>query len=165
MEIKIDDKQVQATLDRVVAVAENPDGALFAAGKQLEARVRHTFRDEADPWGAPWPPLSPVTVAMRAKRGSGSDAPLVDSGRMFDSLRTERGEGAASVVMGGPGMWPGVHQRGNPDNRMYGRAPAPIPARPMFPIRDDGVELPGEWAQALLEPLEHLMQQAIDGTE
>ena len=159
VEIVVDDASAQRVLDNVIRVAGGTDGTR-AAAKVLEQRVRQTFRDEADPWGAPWPPHSPVTLALREKRGNASIQKLIDSGAMFDSLHTEETPEGFDVVMGGPGMWPGVHQRGNPDNRMFGNASAPIPARPMFPIRDDRVDLPGEWAQAILAPLEALMEEA-----
>jgi phage gpG-like protein len=160
VEVKVDSKNAERVLDNVIRVAGGQEGSR-AAAKVLEQRVRQTFRDEADPWGNPWPPHSPVTLDRREKRGNASIQMLIDSGAMFDSLHTEEGTEGFDVVMGGPGMWPGVHQNGNPSNRMFGKASAPIPARPMFPIRNDVPELPGEWAQAILAPLETLMQEAI----
>jgi phage gpG-like protein len=159
--VTVDDTSAVRVLDNVIRVAGGQDGAREGA-KVLEQRVRQTFRDEADPWGTPWPPHSPVTLARREKRGNASIQKLIDTGAMFDSLHTEESGDGFDVVIGGADMWPGVHQEGNPNNRMFGKALAPIPARPMFPIRNDRVDLPGEWAQAILAPLEDLMAKAIE---
>jgi phage gpG-like protein len=48
------------------------------------------------------------------------------------------------IASGGPAAkYAAAQQFGNPRNRMFGKAPAPIPARPMLPLRPSGrVDLP-----------------------
>jgi phage gpG-like protein len=56
--------------------------------------MRDHYQKEQGPDGL-WPPLSPITIALRRKQ---SDKPLQDTGQMIQSLRTEHTETEAAVV-------------------------------------------------------------------
>jgi phage virion morphogenesis protein len=88
------------------------------------------FESEASPDGTPWAPLSPVTRAIRQrKRGNGPVRPLQDTTRLRRSITST--VGPKSFSFGTNVVYAGAQQLGNPSNRMFGRTPAPIPARPM----------------------------------
>jgi phage gpG-like protein len=157
--IELDDRDAQRVLTALGAIQMQPVLRRVAeVGAQL---TRERFRSETDPFGAAWLPLSPVTLGLRARRGSASVGKLFDSGQLFGSIRSEADEDEARVIVGGPGMYARVQQQGNPDNRMFGGALAPIPARPFIP---EGSDLPGDYIPALLRPLEVAIERALEAT-
>lgn len=58
--------------------------------------------------------------------------PLVDTARLRNSVSV-RGE-KDSLVFGTNVIYGGTHQFGREDNKVFGKYPAPIPARPFLPI-------------------------------
>jgi len=123
-----------------------------------EQLTRNRFRTETTPEGASWAPHRPSTLKLRERRGSPSRALLVDSGSLYNSIRTESGDDTATVTVGGAGMFAVVHQQGNPANRMFGGPLAPIPARPFVPDSDSA---PAAYIEALTVPIEAAIKEAI----
>lgn len=160
--ITVDDEGAQRTLAAVIRRAGDLSEPMRESADVLEQRIRQTFRDAADPWGMPWAPLSDVTLKQRARRGNTRQSILLDRGYMYASLRRESNGDSATVSMGGPDTFPAVHQFGSPDNRAWGGAMAPIPARPMFPIRESGADLPQAWADEVIAPIAEAMEAAAD---
>lgn len=156
--ITVDNEDALRVLNALsVALADR--GKLFKeAGRNLAQRARQGFRSESDPMGQPWRPHSPVTRRERARKGSTGVAKLFDSGRMFSSIRSDADESSATVSIGGEGMFAAVHQRGNLNNKAWGRGLAPIHARPMLP---EGPELPEAWALAALGPFDRAIEKAL----
>ena len=144
MYIQIDDRNLRETLANAKAAAAKPP--MKDVATILAQGVRNAFRSEADPWGAPWPPHSPLTLAKRRKRGSASRQRLLDTGRLYASIRDEYTDTSATITAG----------QGLPDPRatvnQFGTANAGrsrsvrIPARPFFPLRDERTaSLPDQW--------------------
>jgi len=67
-----------------------------------------------------------------------------------------------AVIEAGEGIeYFNVHQFGNPDNKAWGRGSAPIPARPMFPMRDEReAAFPADWLEEVMIPLREAIQEA-----
>ena len=121
----------------------DPQRSLPVIGETLVDKVREGFAQERDPYGTPWKPLSPVTIAMR--RGSGGARILQDSRRLYNSISAQvRGNG---VAIGTNVIYAATQQFGRASNRMFGRASAPIPARPFLPWKNANAapELPKDW--------------------
>lgn len=157
--IALDATNARALFARLADFGADPP--LLDSARALEQRVRQTFRGAADPYGNPWPAHSPVTIAARQRAKNFSTQLLIESGALYDSLHSEQiGEGA-QVTIGGPGMFPGVQQDGNPNNLAWGRGYAPIPARGMFPMREDIVDLPEAWAADMLAPIATKLAEVI----
>lgn len=142
-----------------------PRAALMNAVIALDQDVRNTFRTETDPWGQPWPALSPATLRQRLRAGHTSTSMLNVTSKLFRSLK--RGvetnlRAYVSIGEGAEDRFAEVHQWGNPNNTMFGH-PAPIPARPMFPVRtrDERGDLPAEWAKRMMQPLDDLVSKAF----
>lgn len=117
-------------------------------GEVAAQLTRERFRSGSEPDGAQWLPLKPKTLEARRRRGNFSVAPLVDTGALFGSIRSEATASEAVVTIGGPGMWPATHQSGLP----------PIPARPFIP---EGNDLPPSYIPALLAPIEAAIERAL----
>jgi len=126
--------------------------------ENLHAEVMESFRTQTDPWGTPWQPHSPTTLALRRRGGlfgakrrrasfnTGAQL-LKDSGVLMDTIVPSSTPTGAAVEVTGPAARYGrVQHFGNPRNRLPNKASgvrAPIPARPFLPLRPDGrVDLP-----------------------
>lgn len=154
--VTIDDAELRATLADLLARVRRPRRALAAIGRALVTKTDLTFRAQADPWGDPWDALSEVTLARR--RGSSAQI-LRDTGILANSIHAQVAD--THVRVGTPVDYAAVHQFGNPRNRFFGRALAPIPARPFLPIRDGRADLPEGLRADLLDILSRYLQ---DGT-
>jgi phage gpG-like protein len=112
---------------------ENPREAVERIGELLEQNLEERFATQTDPWGMPWAPPSPVTVALRGGR--------VDSG--LESKRFARiDDNGKRAVVGIASPAARRRQFGAPNNKMFGRYGAPVPPRPALPMRRRRVELP-----------------------
>lgn len=151
----LDTSQLDAMIAKLNAAATNMTRPMRAVGRVLEQHIRQTFRDETDPWGSPWPPHSPVTLAARRSRGNASIQKLIDTAAMYDSLRSDATTRDVTVVIG----------EGLPDERapanQFGAADRNLPARPFFPIRPGNrADIPQSWWPNLIAPLDDMLVQA-----
>lgn len=157
----VDDDAVMATFARLQRAATDMTPAMDAIGNAMANLVRGRFSDGADPWGAPWAPLKPTTIA---RRRNGSSTPLRDTGKLRASVQYQAGADSVSINVGRDDSPAAVHQFGNPSNRFFGRAAAPIPARPFLPIRGGRVDLEGtEDQDVLLDVMEAHIAKAVSG--
>lgn len=117
------------------------DDWLKPLGELLREEVEQRFQTQTDPWGAAWTPHSAVTIALRLREGKPGRILLKDRylANSF-SYRVERSPRPRVIISsGGPAApYAAAQQFGNPRNRMFGKAPAPIPARAMLPLRPGG---------------------------
>lgn len=149
MTILVDDREAQAKLARIAALAKRPP--MGAIADAMEQEVRDTYRRETDPWGAPWPPHAPSTLKARRRRGSASRQKLLDTGAMFASIKREHTETTASVSVG----------EGLPDPRavvnQFGNSR--IPARAFLPIKSPGTATPTQtWLSIVTAPIERALE-------
>lgn len=150
-----------AMFDRIIAFAEDKN-PLVESARAAEDRIKKTFTDRTDPWGAQWPVLSSVTLHLRQRRGNFSDAPLMDSQDMFRSIQTAQDSEGIFITVWDAAAFPATHQYGNPSNRAWGRSNAPIPQRAFFPMREeDKLEIPDEWLSDMYLPLDEGLKKAI----
>ena len=162
MQITLDVRQSDNSPDRwAVLLEQGVAEGMPVVGEVLREFVAQRFETQTDPWGAPWAAHSPVTVMIRRRRGTGASMrKLVERGTLMGSFAYEvRNNGRRVVIFAGGAAAPyaAVHQRGNPNNRIYGKAPAPIPARPILPLRGEQPDMP----PALLEEIRETMLDAI----
>lgn len=159
--VTVDDAAVMAMFARIQRAATDMTPAMDAIGNAMANLVRLRFNDSADPWGTPWAPLKPTTIARRRK---GSSVPLRDTGNLMASVQYKAGADSVSINVGRADRPAAVHQFGNPNNRFFGRALAPIPARPFLPIRGGRVDLDGtEDGDVLLDVMEAHLAKAVNG--
>ena len=122
--------------------------AMDAIGAAILTEVDLGFKEQRDPWGGAWAPLSPITtLPMRRKgKGRGGNKILRNNGDLANSFSHQAT--AKSVTVGTMDIRSGTHQFGAKKGA-YGATrrggPIPwgdIPARPMLPIRGSQVDLP-----------------------
>lgn len=158
--ITVDDRGAQAMLDRVLMVGKHP--AAKAVADQLYMLVRQTYYyDQTDPWGRPWPPHSPLTLKARRRRRNPSQQLLIDTGKLWASIKSSHTDTEAVVTAG----------QGLPDPRavvnQFGTGNAGrsrnvrIPARPFFPLRNETTaDIPQRWWPTLVEPVQKALTEA-----
>ena len=66
--IQINDAEIHAMLQRVLARTDNMQPLMAAIGADIKTKMTDCFNNSTAPDGTPWKPLSPVTKFNRAKR-------------------------------------------------------------------------------------------------
>lgn len=143
IDISVNDQRVRSALRRVGAVASDLTPAMRAVSGHLVASAHTSFERESSPAGAPWAPLSPVTVK---RRGSAHPILRVEG----DLLRSIVGDWGRDFAEAGTGddRATTLHfgaQKGAFGVTSHG-APIPwgdIPARPflgLWPEHADAIE-------------------------
>lgn len=160
-----DENSASRKFAAIEARLRNLSPVLRVAAAALDKLMDDSFARQQSPDGTPWAKLSPVTVDRRIMRtGSGSaityrgsrlrttrGAPtaranryrapggaqaLIDTGRMRRSLHADV---VGNTIRFGTNVVQGTTQfYGNPNNKMFGKARAPIPARPFMPVTPNG---------------------------
>ena len=157
----VDDSEMLATFAKVLAETAGSPESYSKIAELLHDRIRGTFREMTDPWGQPWPPHSPVTLAARERAGEASVQMLISKGAMYASIKASSTPQQAVIEAGEGIEYFNVHQFGNAKNKAWGRGSAPIPARPMFPMRDEReAAFPADWLEEVLIPLREAIQEA-----
>lgn len=151
------EEQVSRRLRQLANV--DPEQAMPVIGETLVDLTKASFRNARDPYGTPWKPLSPTTMAMR--RQGASAKPLQDTRRLYNSISAQRVNDG--VAVGTNVVYAKVHQFGNDQNRFFGGPLAPIPARPFLPWKRNATkpELPDDWMNEVVATLEELY--GLDG--
>lgn len=88
--IVVDDRTVIEAFNRLLALGENPRPVLAAIAPGLVASTQLRFREGQAPDGSPWAALSPTTIAKR-RGGGGGAKPLLDTGRLANSITSHVG--------------------------------------------------------------------------
>ncbi|SNR95403.1 phage virion morphogenesis (putative tail completion) protein [Humidesulfovibrio mexicanus] len=110
IEIEVNIDIVKAGLTRLARLGEDMSPLTRDLAEVLKGGVDRAFADEEDPaTGEKWRPLSPATLARRAKAGH-TGAILQVSGQLAASIQTEHGPHFAAV--GTNKVYAGTHQRG-----------------------------------------------------
>jgi phage virion morphogenesis protein len=156
--VQIELRDISGVRDRLAKLAAvNPDKSLPVIGETLVEHIREGFANERDPDGAPWKRLSDTTLALRRQGSGGGGARILqDTRRLYNSINAQvRGAG---VAVGTNVIYAATQQFGRDDNRIFGRAQAPIPARPFLPWKSPNAkpELPKAWTEDIIGILEDL---------
>lgn len=103
-------------------------------------------------------------AARRAQARAQGAKLLVDKGMLRGSITSELRDGGRRVVVfvgGAAAAYAGVHQWGNPDNEVFGRARGPVPARPFLPLRGPADAPVADPPPELLDELRGTIRDAV----
>lgn len=137
--------------------------ALMSMGEDIRDFIAERFDLGSDPWGAPWAPLSAVTLS-NPRRGTNAQ-PLRDTGRLANSIQVA--VVGSDVLVGTNVPYAPVHQFGQPQGasgRTRRGGPIPwgdIPARAFFPIRGNEFDPPEALADELIETIRSYFGEAL----
>jgi hypothetical protein len=157
----VDDSGVRQELERVV----NPQvtAAAMARVKNILLQfVLGTYRDQTDPWGAPWPEWADSTKAARRAHRDYRVQKLVDSRDMLNSVKGDSDATGVSISMGdGLGDYPLAQQFGT--NNAGSAHNVHIPARATFPMSSPtDVAFPDEWITQVYEPIQQAYEEELN---
>src|SRR5262249_37352106 len=111
-----------------------------------------SFATSQSPAGRAWQELSEGTEAINPRRVGGK--PLLDTGRLRGSVTTRVAR--QQLWFGSNIVYAAAQHFGNPDNKLFGKKPAPLPARPYLLVAQDGQTLiPDEFWRAKAEMIAH----------
>jgi phage gpG-like protein len=140
-----DISRMGALADRLGDLARVPSRVAARVADDLEAEVQAEFDAGADPYGTPWAPLAPYTLAKPRH-----PPPLTDTGAMRDSLRIAPMAGAGvEITIDHPAA---PHQTGWSGRQGWG------PARPILPDRG---ALPPAWQAIIADACEDEFREAV----
>lgn len=117
--------------------------------------IQSTFLKQRSFNGQFWKGLSSTTLNLRRRKGSSSTLKLLDSGRLFASTRARAS--ASGVEWTNDAPYASDQNFGNPENRIFGKSAAPIPARPFMP---DASNMPKTWMDRLIAPMDAAIERA-----
>lgn len=184
--IDIDDRELQAAIDRLAARLGDLSAVMQEIGETLAETTKQRFAAGRAPDGTPWAPNSPVTVAryfasrtavhdrtgkrVGVRKGTyKKDGSLsASSVRMLGAKRPLHGQsgrlasqihyraGADQVEVGSSLIYAAVQQLGA-RKRQFGRAPwGDIPARPFLGLSEED-------RSAVLESVDSALRDALGG--
>jgi len=146
---------VQDTARELRAIADrlaNMRPILEVVAADIRTKTDDSFARAASPTGTPWRGLSDATIAINPRRAGGT--PLSDTGRLRQSIATE--VGTRELRFGTNVVYAAKQNFGDPNNRLFGRQPAPVPARQFLLVAADGRTLePEEWWDEEIAMIEH----------
>lgn len=144
IDFRVDDLAVQRTLARLGERARNLAPVFREIGEGVKAEAQIGFKSSTDPYGRAWHPLAKATIARRRK---GSSKPLLDTGRLRNSIAS-RLLGAGGVEVGTNLKYAAIHQFGGKAGRGL---TVSIPARPYIATPERG--LPREYGEVIRDAL------------
>lgn len=139
--IELDDRRIRTAFNRLLKAGADTGPLMRDIGEHLVNSTRERFREEEDPRGKPWAPLSEVTLARKTRN---SGRVLTERGFLGGSIAYRAGRKEVEVGAAQSVKYAGVHQFGAAKGA-FGTtsrgAPIPwgdIPARPFLGLsRDD----------------------------
>jgi phage virion morphogenesis protein len=128
-----DDTQVTRMLQGLMARCGDLTPAMRDIGEYMLRRTDDCFRDERDPQGRAWKPLSPVTLAMKK-----NDKILTEKGGLRGNIAYAAGRDSVTIGTGpAQSAYAAIHQFGGkagPGHKVT------IPARPYLEFTSDDMK-------------------------
>ena len=110
IQIEFNDAEVQRGLKRLVTAGSDLSPAMRVIATHLADRAEDVFAQQASPDGQTWPPLKPVTVKERERKGYTPIKPLQRSGALVRSILADWDDHTA--VAGTNLIYAATHQFG-----------------------------------------------------
>ena len=103
-------------MDRLFRDVSRPGPAMKLVGLVGQGFVQRRFKEGKDPRGEPWHELATATILRRRNKDKGSIKPLVDTGRLMNSINFR----ATSVeaIVGTNVIYSATHNFGDPSRNI-----------------------------------------------
>ena len=135
IKIIIDSQAAEASLAQLAERAADTTPLMRKIAGHLRDVAEESFATETAPDGTVWAKLSPLTVALRQRRGHWPGSILQVSGKLSASVTTDYGNGWA--VIGSNRPYARIQHKGGQAGRGH---KAHIPARPFLGVSDEAEE-------------------------
>lgn len=136
-------ESLSKTLEKLAYV---PRRVAVIAAPRITKLLQAQFRAGKDPYGTPWKPLRPSTIAKGRR-----NPPLTDSRKLRDkTMASARPGGRAGIVLKSGAPYGAFHQVGFRVGRTR------VAPRRIFPQRG----LPAEWSRVLAESTRQAVREA-----
>lgn len=154
--IKLEHRAAGGGADAWIDAIQGPRDAMEAVSEIVESDVGERFRTETDPWGGAWAPLSPATLDLYRRRGK-----RASRDRLTNSRFSRVVDGGRRAVVGLRSKVSRWFHEGNPSARIFGKSPAPRPARPILPIRDGSHDIPPALREDVMRAFREGIRRAV----
>lgn len=132
---------------------DDPTKALMAVAEVVKEQAERSINTRTDPWGEAWVEATEATKEIeRARRG-----------QTLSLGKTYVRRAAGMVYVGIRRRFARSFHYGAPQNRIFGGPVKPIPARPIFPLRRGGFDLPPELLSMIKRRFFEAMREALRG--
>jgi phage virion morphogenesis protein len=130
IDVDIDDREIRAALQNLLAVTGNLDDVLTEIGEALVERTKQRFGTLTGPDGERWADNSPVTIARK-----GHNQPLTGEGTLGEQIHA-RLLGDNTLAVGSSMEYAAMQQFGGTQAE-FPHLWGDIPARPFLGISED----------------------------
>lgn len=148
VQIQVDDRQINAALDRLIAVGQSPREVMRDIATYGENSTRDRFKQQAGPDGTPWKPLKGGFFKSIPKKHLRKDGKLRSTQKAFDFIQGRKiliksnrlinsivpNSGNNFAEWGSNVIYAAIHQAGGKAGRGH---TVEIPARPYLGINAD----------------------------
>jgi len=135
IQVNVDSSATQRVLQRLGERAANLGPAFREIGEGVKSDAQLRFKDGQDPYGKPWAKLKAATIAARRKgKGVDQDKPLLDTGRLRNSIASR--PGPSGVQVGSNAAYAAIHQFGGAIN--FAQRSLRVRLRQVKITREDG---------------------------
>lgn len=121
-------------MEAIAARLRDMSPIMTVVAEDTRTLIDDSFQTLTSPAGQPWAPLSDTTIELNPRRAGGR--PLNDTTRLRRSITTETSKRGFSF--GTNVRYAAKQHFGDPNNRVFGRARGPVPARPFLPVTGSG---------------------------
>lgn len=153
IDVQLDDAEFTAALKTLKDRAENLKPLFDDIGEHLAETTKMRFATSTAPDGTRWAPNTPATylgylsafktsfsksgrISAKGQARASNKRPLIgETGLLAYTISYDAGSNSVDIFS--PLIYSAVQQFGNPNNRYFGGALAPIPARPYLGLSDD----------------------------
>jgi phage virion morphogenesis protein len=130
IDVQIDDREIRAALQNLLAATGNLDDVLEEIGEELTERTKQRFGTLTGPDGERWADNSPVTIARKER-----NQPLTGEGSLREQIHA-RLLGDNTLVVGSSMEYAAMQQFGG-TKAEFPHLWGDIPARPFLGISED----------------------------
>lgn len=123
-------EELIADLEEIAEKARNIDPVNREIASRLLGAAKEAFDERSSPFGIPWQPLSPATLAIRKEP---------PSGRLQASIGLSFASDGSGATLGASAPYGAFQGQGIPNNRLFGKGRVhPVPARSWLPFDEAG---------------------------
>lgn len=149
LRLELNDEPLVISLSQIISQLRHPKRLYGVLGETMLQIHRERFDSQVDPDGHAWTPLSPITIALKQKKGFNLNI-LKQRGYLSEQLAFNYDD--EKLEFGSPKIYSRIHQFGGKTGKNH---KITIPARPWLGLSQDDKKFLEQKAR------KHLQQQLL----